>query len=431
MQNDNEHGNTSSNRVALVPEGHNPQSVSGNGTENNTHDTPRKKGRNGRLRTPFRSGRNAPKAGKAGFGAAAQPDGSPAAEAFATPGNAEGEGRQRQHKPGNTTKGSGLFRNKSRAKTRDKSAQAPRHAPTAEVNGNVAEGFSGTPRATSRKPHKGARVAQNTQGRGARNQEKEVFEPERLHKVLANAGIASRREIEEWIIAGRISVNGEPAHLGQLVGAKDRVKVNGKLVNLHVTSQRRPRVLLYHKPEGEIVSRDDPEGRTSIFDALPRVRGGRWVTVGRLDINTSGLLLLTTSGDLANRLMHPSARLEREYAVRVLGELTEDAKHDLLDGVMLDDGLAAFSSLTEAGGEGANRWYHATIFEGRNREVRRMFESVGCTVSRLIRIRYGDFILPPWLKRGQHRELGDEEISGLMRGLADAQREAAHYQKQV
>lgn len=240
--------------------------------------------------------------------------------------------------------------------------------------------------------------------------------PERLHKVLAQAGIGSRREMEEWIQAGRVNVNGETAQLGQLVGPADRVKVNGKLVNLYF-SKRVPRVILYHKPEGEIVSRDDPDGRPSVFRALPRVRGGRWIAVGRLDFNTSGLLLFTTSGELANKLMHPSSELEREYAVRVLGDLTAEAKEQLLKGVVLEDGPAAFSCLEDAGGEGANRWYRATLFEGRNREVRRMFEAVGCKVSRLIRVRYGVFQLPSWLRRGKSQEVDEQEVSRLMRDL--------------
>lgn len=270
------------------------------------------------------------------------------------------------------------------------------------------------------------RQGQKSPPRG-RDSRRESVQPERLHKVLAQAGIGSRREMEEWIIAGRISVNGQPSHLGQLVSPGDRVKVNGKLVNLRFSSLRTPRVLIYHKPEGEIVSRDDPDGRPSVFNALPRVRGGRWVNVGRLDFNTSGLLLFTTSGELANKLMHPSARLVREYAVRVLGDLTEEARQQLLDGVPLEDGPAAFASLEEAGGEGANRWYHVTLFEGRNREVRRMFEAVGCTVSRLIRVRYGSFQLPPWLKRGKWREVGEDEVKALMKSFDMVRQETARY----
>ncbi len=242
--------------------------------------------------------------------------------------------------------------------------------------------------------------------------------PERLQKILAQAGVGSRREMEEWIAAGKITVNGEVAHLGQSVVPTDKVKIGGRLINIRFTgSSRPPRVLMYHKPEGEIVSRDDPDGRPSVFAALPRMRGGRWINVGRLDFNTSGLLLFTTSGDLANKLMHPSSQLVREYAVRVLGELTLEAQQQLLNGVQLEDGPANFASLVDGGGEGANHWYRVSIFEGRNREVRRMFEAVGCTVSRLIRVRYGPFILPPQLKRGRSRELTEVEIKTLLKEL--------------
>lgn len=242
---------------------------------------------------------------------------------------------------------------------------------------------------------------------------------ERLHKVLAQAGIGSRREMEALIADGRVQVNGETAQVGQSVSPGDRVKVNGRLVNLHF-STRLPRVLLYHKPEGEIVSRDDPEGRPNVFTNLPRLRGGRWVAVGRLDLNTSGLILFTTSGELANKLMHPRSQLLREYAVRVLGELSVEAQRQLLAGVMLEDGMAQFASLEDGGGQGANHWYRVTLYEGRNREVRRMFEAVGCKVSRLIRVRYGPFQLPPWLKRGQSRELDEAAVKRL---LADLQLE--------
>ncbi len=241
--------------------------------------------------------------------------------------------------------------------------------------------------------------------------------PERLQKVLAQAGIGSRREMEEWIAAGRISINGVAAHLGQSVVPTDKIKIGGRLVNVRFTTTKTPRVVMYHKPEGEIVSRDDPEGRPSVFAALPRIRGGRWIAVGRLDFNTSGLLLFTTSGELANKLTHPSSELVRDYAVRVLGVLTLEAQQQLLSGIELEDGPASFSSLQEAGGEGANHWYRVTLFEGRNREVRRMFEAVGCTVSRLIRVRYGPFSLPPQLKRGRVHELNEVEVKGLMREL--------------
>src|SRR5690606_26262818 len=215
----------------------------------------------------------------------------------------------------------------------------------------------------------------------------------KLHKVLAEAGIGSRREMEDLIVAGRVSVNGEPAHIGQRVGPNDQVRVNGKLVQRRHTS-RPPRVVLYHKPAGEIVSQDDPGGRATVFSRLPKIKTGKWISVGRLDLNTEGLLIFTTSGDLANRMMHPRYGMEREYAVRVLAELTPEQQQALTTGVQLDDGPAAFGTLQFLGGEGSNRWYRVTLSEGRNREVRRMFESAGVMVSRLIRVRFGDIGLP-------------------------------------
>lgn len=255
----------------------------------------------------------------------------------------------------------------------------------------------------------------NPSGGGGQARNLVVTDPEpKLHKALADAGLGSRRELEEWIIAGRISVNGMPAHVGQRIGPEDKIRVNGKLVQLRFAQGRLPRVLIYHKPEGEIVSRDDPEGRPSIFDKLPRLKAGRWITVGRLDFNSCGLLVITNNGDLANRMMHPRYELEREYAVRVLGELTDEQKQALLDGVMLEDGPARFTTLVDKGGEGSNHWYHVTLNEGRNREVRRMFESIGLVVSRLMRVRYGPISLPPRLKRGQCRDLDPQELSQLM-----------------
>ena len=269
----------------------------------------------------------------------------------------------------------------------------------------------------------GARTGSAESSRRSRHQEP-VGKPERLHKLLANSGIGSRREMEALIGAGRIMVNGETAHIGQTVSPGDRIKVNGKLVQLRF-SDRLPRVILYHKPEGEIVSRNDPDHRPNVFTSLPRMSAGRWVAVGRLDFNTSGLLLLTTSGDLANRLMHPRYQLVREYAVRILGELPDEARLRLLEGIELEDGPAKFSSFQEAGGEGANRWYRVSLFEGRNREVRRMFEAVGVVVSRLMRVRYGPFLLPPGLKRGQIQELPEAEVKKLLAdfGMATAQPE--------
>lgn len=245
----------------------------------------------------------------------------------------------------------------------------------------------------------------------------EPVETVKLQKALADAGHGARREIEAWIAEGRVSVNGKPAHVGQRIGPEDKVRLNGRLVQLKAGSGRLPRVLLYHKPEGEIVSRDDPEGRPSVFEKLPRINNGRWIAVGRLDFNSCGLMLFTSSGELANRLMHPRYELEREYAVRVLGEPGEEAIERLKVGIELDDGLARFNSFQEAGGEGANRWFNVTLSEGRNREVRRMFEAVGLTVSRLMRVRYGPVRLPPGLKRGLWRELDPAEVVLLAKGL--------------
>jgi 23S rRNA pseudouridine2605 synthase len=237
-------------------------------------------------------------------------------------------------------------------------------------------------------------------------------EGERIQKVLAAAGYASRREVEEWVVAGRVSVNGLPSFLGQKVVPGDRVKVNGKLINVRFAN-REARVLVYHKPEGEIVSREDPEGRPSVFDRLPALKRGRWIAIGRLDFNTSGLLLFTDDGELANRMMHPRYELVREYAVRLLGELTEEQAKQLLDGVQLDDGVAKFGSVRSEGGDGSNRWYRVTISEGRNREVRRMFEALGLTVSRLMRVRYGPVDLPRRLKRGMYEEMAADLVQKL------------------
>ena len=235
----------------------------------------------------------------------------------------------------------------------------------------------------------------------------------KLHKVLAEAGLGSRRDMEELIVAGRVSVNGEPAHIGQRILPTDAVRINGKLIQRRVSSKP-PRVLVYHKPAGEIVSHDDPEGRPSVFDRLPTMKTGKWLAVGRLDFNTEGLLLFTTSGDLANRLMHPRYSIDREYAVRTLGELEEGMRQKLLAGVELDDGKANFSKVQDGGGEGINKWYRVVIGEGRNREVRRMFEAVGLTVSRLIRTRYGAMTLPTGLKRGRWEELEENDVRNFM-----------------
>jgi 23S rRNA pseudouridine2605 synthase len=237
-------------------------------------------------------------------------------------------------------------------------------------------------------------------------------ETPKLHKVLAQAGLGSRLEMEQLILEGRISVNAEPAHIGQRIQFGDTVKVNGKPIRVRIDPPP-PRVIAYHKPSGEVVSHDDPQNRPTVFRKLPKLFQGKWQSVGRLDLNTEGLLLLTSSGELANKLMHPRFGLEREYAVRVLGALNNEEKKRLLDGVQLDDGQAQFSTIEAGGGEGANCWYRVTISEGRNREVRRMFEAVGHAVSRLIRIRYGAVVLPRGLKRGAFVELDERDISAL------------------
>ncbi|BDT67271.1 hypothetical protein os1_14460 [Comamonadaceae bacterium OS-1] len=244
-------------------------------------------------------------------------------------------------------------------------------------------------------------------------------ESPKLHKVLAQAGMGSRLEMEQLILEGRISVNNEPAHIGQRVQFGDSVKVNGKPVRFRIEPPP-ARVIAYHKPVGEVVTNDDPQNRPTVFRRLPKLYQGKWQSVGRLDLNTEGLLLFTSSGELANQLMHPRFGLEREYAVRVLGALNKEEKQRLLDGVKLDDGMASFGSIEDGGGEGSNCWYRVTISEGRNREVRRMLEAVGHAVSRLIRIRYGAMLLPRGLKRGGWMELDEHDIQALVRAANKA-----------
>lgn len=239
---------------------------------------------------------------------------------------------------------------------------------------------------------------------------------EKLQKVLARAGLGSRRALEEWIQAGRVSINGRIARLGDRVRPEDRIMVDGRPVSAQRRAPRR-RVLVYHKPVGEVCSRHDPEGRTTIFESLPRLRDGRWISVGRLDLNTSGLLLVTNDGELANLLMHPSHELEREYAVRVHGEVPEAALTALREGVMLDDGPARFDSIEDAGGQGSNHWYHVCLREGRNREVRRLWESQGVQVSRLIRVRYGSVSLPRALRAGRWEELTPDHLDSLLQSV--------------
>jgi 23S rRNA pseudouridine2605 synthase len=244
----------------------------------------------------------------------------------------------------------------------------------------------------------------------------EVFnEPQRLHKVLASCGFGSRRAMEEMIIAGRITVNREPAEVGQKVGPGDEVRINGELVKVRF-SEPRPRILMYHKPTGEIVTRDDPEGRPTVFEKLPNIGNGKWINVGRLDYNTEGLMLFTNSGELANRLMHPRYEVEREYAVRIMGRLADEQMLALTTGVELEDGPAKCESVVDGGGEeeGANHWYHVVLKEGRNREVRRLFEALGLTVSRLIRTRYGTLSMPSVMKRADTLELEPAEVAAVM-----------------
>ncbi|MBW8844562.1 MAG: pseudouridine synthase [Burkholderiales bacterium] len=236
----------------------------------------------------------------------------------------------------------------------------------------------------------------------------------KLQKVLAQAGIGSRRDIEDWIADGKIEVNGEVAHVGQRISFGDRVRVNGKEVRVRI-SPPNPRILAYHKPTGEVSTFNDPEGRPTVFRTLPRVQGQKWQSVGRLDINTEGLLLFTNSGELANQLMHPRFGVEREYAARVLGALSDEQRTKLLEGVNVEGQVASFKSIEDGGGEGANRWYRVVITEGRNREVRKLFEAVGMVVSRLIRIRYGTVVLPRGLKRGVWVELGDDDVRVIRR----------------
>ena len=242
----------------------------------------------------------------------------------------------------------------------------------------------------------------------------------KLHKVLAQNGMGSRLEMEQLIMEGRITVNNEPAHIGQRIQFGDHVKVNGKPIRIRIDPPP-ARVIAYHKPAGEVVTHDDPQNRPTVFRRLPKLFQGKWQSVGRLDLNTEGLLLFSSSGELANHLMHPRFGLEREYAVRVLGALSREEKQRLTDGVQLDDGMAQFGSIEEGGGEGSNCWYRVTISEGRNREVRRMFEAVGHAVSRLIRIRYGAMLLPRGLKRGAWLELGETDINLLMQAVGSAQ----------
>lgn len=233
---------------------------------------------------------------------------------------------------------------------------------------------------------------------------------DKLQKIIANAGLTSRRKAEEWIKSGRVSVNGSIAELGDRAGELDKIRVDGKILQIIKQENFHTRVLAYHKPEGEICTRNDPENRPSVFDLLPKIKNSRWINVGRLDINTSGLLFFTNNGELANRLMHPQYQVIRKYAVRVRGEVSQEMLTQLRQGVELSDGYAKFDSLIDAGGQGTNHWYHVTLKEGKNREVRRLWEALNIQVSRLHRIQYGFYQLPRGLKKGRWLDLVPAEI---------------------
>jgi 23S rRNA pseudouridine2605 synthase len=239
---------------------------------------------------------------------------------------------------------------------------------------------------------------------------------ERIQKYLANQGAGSRRQIDALLQEGRISVNGRVAKPGDQIDGGEKIAVDGKLLRLQ-RQVARPRILMYHKPVGEVCTRSDPEGRADVYQNLPGLNQGRWVGIGRLDINTSGLLLFTNDGELANRLMHPSFEVEREYAVRVHGEVSLEMLQQLRDGVELDDGPAHFNDIIDSGGTGSNHWYHVILTEGRNREVRRLWEAVGVEVSRLVRVRYDHFKLPKWLKPGKSRFLDDDVVKRVYQRL--------------
>ena len=241
---------------------------------------------------------------------------------------------------------------------------------------------------------------------------------ERIQKVLANLGLGSRREIERWIQAGRVTVNGKSASLGDRISTQDKVFVDGARVKLGVEQEMR--IIMYNKPEGEVVTRTDPEGRPTVFDALPPVKNARWINVGRLDINTSGLLLFTTDGELANKLMHPSSHLDREYAVRVFGDITTQKVKNLSRGVELEDGMARFEDIVDSGGRGSNRWFHVVVAQGRNRIVRRLWESQELQVSRLMRVRFGPVVLPDKLIQGKCSELKGHIKNKLMESVTDS-----------
>lgn len=288
-------------------------------------------------------------------------------------------------------------------KRRPSSRRAPKSTPA------VAKGLRRPPRPTAKRAPPSS----------APEPSAPVVRSQKLQKVLAQSGLGSRRAMEEIIKSGKVKVNGEAATLGMRVTSADEIQVGRRQIKFKVTS-RLPRVIVYHKVDGEIVSRDDPQGRRSVFEKLPVIRSAKWLAVGRLDFNTGGLLIFTTSGELANRLMHPRFEVEREYAVRLFGMLSPTQIQELKTGVRLSDGMAKFDALEDQGGEGRNRWYRVVLKEGRNRVVRRMFEALGLQVSRLMRVRFGIVSLPPRLKRGQWVELKEAEISQLLEWAGSA-----------
>ena len=294
--------------------------------------------------------------------------------------------------------------------TAEPSAAARQHLPQPQVGEVLASVVSGAYDEDAAPP--------DDESAGATMPPKRVLAPDadapKLHKVLAQAGIGSRRDMEQLVAEGRITVNGEPAHVGQRISFGDQLRIDGKVIKARIAPPP-PRVLAYHKPAGEVVTHDDPQHRPTVFRRLPRLAQGKWQSVGRLDINTEGLLLFTNSGELANQLMHPRFGVEREYAVRVLGVLDATERERLLQGVPIDGQTCAFKSLDDAGGEGANRWYRVVITEGRNREVRKLFEAVGHAVSRLIRVRYGSVVLPRGLRRGLWVDLEEVDVWTLRR----------------
>ncbi len=272
------------------------------------------------------------------------------------------------------------------------------------------------PKKSSREP--GHRAAGRAgPGRAAPEHKSSMGEPERIQKLLARAGAGSRREIEGWMNEGRLTVNGKTVAPGQKATVADVFELDGRRLDVAAAGEPMRRVLIYNKPEGEVTTRKDPEGRPTVFDRLPRLKDHRWISIGRLDINTSGLILFTTDGELANRLMHPSRQIDREYAVRIFGEVDDAMIQRLLEGVLLEDGMARFSDVSPAGGSGINRWFHVTLLEGRNREVRRLWESQGVRVSRLKRVRYGPIFLPSRLVQGKWEELEQKDVDILSRSV--------------